>query len=178
MKNTPMGVLPQGAPSSPMLANLAARGLDESLSSFARDRGLVYTRYADDLTFSSIRDSVGEDMRNIRRNITSLIRRSRFKVNVEKTRVARPGAKKLVLGLLVDGDNPRSSREMRHRVDRLLHAVVKYGLGPTAAHEKFESAIGLYNHLSGLMSFFKDVDRPMWQRYQLAYEQIPPPLNA
>jgi len=47
------GVLPQGAPTSGALANEAARPLDSALATIARTRGLVYTRYSDDLTFSA-----------------------------------------------------------------------------------------------------------------------------
>ena len=49
----PLGVLPQGAPTSPMLSNLVARKLDERLIEYSDSNHLVYTRYADDLVFSS-----------------------------------------------------------------------------------------------------------------------------
>lgn len=51
-----IGVLPQGAPTSPMLSNLAAVSLDEELTVYADQHGIVYTRYADDLTLSASKD--------------------------------------------------------------------------------------------------------------------------
>ncbi|MDE0810946.1 MAG: reverse transcriptase domain-containing protein, partial [Alphaproteobacteria bacterium] len=54
-----LGVLPQGAPTSPMLANLAVRDLDERLTAIAKTYGVRYSRYADDLTFSTTRKSFG-----------------------------------------------------------------------------------------------------------------------
>ena len=169
------GVLPQGAPTSPMLSNLAARKLDESLSTFAFDNGFVYTRYADDITFSTVNLSRDKTIGEIYRQIVSLIRRSGFKENRNKTRIAGPGSKKIVLGLLVDGERPRLSREMYHRIDRHLYAAAKFGLAETAEHEGFESAFGFYNHLSGLVAFVKDVDEIRWSEFHMRMSAIKSP---
>jgi len=159
------GVLPQGAPTSPMLSNLAAKKLDDLLNAFASDNGFVYTRYADDITFSTVNLSRGKTIGEIYRQIVSRIRQSGFKENRNKTRIAGPGSKKIVLGLLVDGEHPRLSREMYHRIDRHLHAASKFGLTETAEHERFESSFGFYNHLSGLVAFVKDVDEVRWREF-------------
>jgi RNA-directed DNA polymerase len=81
-----LGVLPQGAPTSPMLANLAAADLDRKLQEFADHRGLTYTRYADDLTFSSARHpgSIAQVQHEIRRRIGL----GGFTENTEKRRVS------------------------------------------------------------------------------------------
>ncbi|HOH30365.1 MAG TPA: reverse transcriptase family protein, partial [Candidatus Hydrogenedentes bacterium] len=160
------GVLPQGAPTSPMLSNLAAKALDESLSAFALNNGFVYTRYADDITLSTVNLSRDKSIGEIHRQVVHMIHRSGFRANRKKTRIAGPGSRKVVLGLLVDGDIPRLSKEMYKRIDRHLHAAVKYGLAETAEHEGFESAFGLYNHLSGLVAFVKDVDTERWREFQ------------
>lgn len=120
-----MGVLPPGAPTSPMLSNLAARKLDESLDKYALDNGFVYTRYADDITISASNLASARLVGKIQRNIIRRIRQSGFKENTKKTGVAGPGSKKTVLSLLVDGCAPRLSREMYRRIDRLLYASTK-----------------------------------------------------
>jgi RNA-directed DNA polymerase len=170
-----MGVLPPGAPTSPMLSNLAARKLDESLDKYALDNGFVYTRYADDITISASNLASARLVGKIQRNIIRRIRQSGFKENTKKTGVAGPGSKKTVLSLLVDGCAPRLSREMYRRIDRLLYASTKYDLEPTAAHEGFESAYGFYNHSSGLIAFVKDVDRKRWENFSVRFKQIMPP---
>jgi len=173
-----MGVLPQGAPTSPMLSGLAARKLDDSLATYAADNGFIYTRYADDITISTSNLASARLVGKIQRNVVRRIRQSGFKENVKKTRVAGPGSKKVVLGLLVDGGAPRLSRETYHRIDRLLHASVKYDLAPTAAHEGFESAYGFYNHIAGLIAFVKDVDQERWKDFFERFKTINPPWGS
>lgn len=167
-----VGVLPQGAPTSPMLSNLAARELDERLFGFALANGFVYTRYADDITLSAIelpsRVSVGD----IHRQITHIVRTCGFRENKKKTRVAGPGSRKIVLGLLVDGDQPRISRETYNRIDRRLYAAQKFGIAETASHEGFDSAYGFYNHLAGLISFVNDVDKKRWADFDKRLSEI------
>ena len=167
------GVLPQGAPTSPMLSNLAAFSLDEKLTDFAEKNGFIYTRYADDLTLSAGGElpecmSIGD----IHRAVVGIIRKSSFHENKKKTRIAGPGSKKIVLGLLVDGLVPRLSKETYKRIDRHLHATQTYGLVAVAEHEKFDSAIGFYNHLAGLIAFVKDVDAVRWQEFHKQFSKI------
>lgn len=172
-----VGVLPQGAPTSPMLSNLAARKLDEALYGFALEHGLVYTRYADDITFSAGIRQQQQTIGKIHRSIVRLIRRAGFKENEKKTRVAGPGSKKVVLGLLVDGSEPRITKQTYSRIDRHLHASAKYGLPDVASHEGFDSAYGFFNHLSGLIAFVKDVDQRRWSDFSFRFKKIPIPWS-
>jgi len=75
-RNRLLGVLPQGAPSSPMLANLSALSLDKQLSQFAYQHGLTYSRYADDLTLSCVELKCSRSQ--IRSNVIRIIKRSGF----------------------------------------------------------------------------------------------------
>jgi RNA-directed DNA polymerase len=174
-RSGPVGVLPQGAPTSPMLSNLAARKLDESLQKFALENGFVYSRYADDITISASTFSKQQTVGGIHRSTIRLIRRAGFKENRSKTRVAGPGSKKIVLGLLVDGAEPRISKETYRRIDRHLHAATKFGLVETASHEGFDSAYGFFNHLTGLIAFVKDVDLKRWRDFSDRFARIGTP---
>ncbi|WP_420030645.1 reverse transcriptase family protein [Pseudomonas oryzihabitans] len=174
-----MGVLPQGAPTSPMLSNLAARNLDEALTAFSTQYGFVYTRYADDITLSSGGNlPEGISIGSIHRSVIGIIRKSGFRENPDKTRIAGPGSKKLVLGLLVDGEVPRVSKETLKRIDRHLHAAERYGLVDVAKHEKFDSPIGFYNHLEGLIAFVKDVERGRWEVLYDRFSKLQTPMNV
>lgn len=74
------GHLPQGAPTSSMIANLVFREADEAFLALAQDEGLVYTRYVDDLTFSG-----SHDFQSLGPTITNLISEHGFSRNHDKT---------------------------------------------------------------------------------------------
>ena len=159
-----------------MLSNLVAFGLDEKLFAFANQYGLTYTRYADDLTLSASGDlPKGISVGDIHRGVIGVIRKSGFRENKKKTRIAGPGSKKIVLGLLVDGDAPRISKETYKRIDRHLHATLKYGLNEVSVHEGFDSVVGFYNHLRGLIAYVKDVDHPRWIELKDRFSKVPTP---
>jgi len=94
------GRLPMGAPTSPILSNLASIPLDQDMEDYARDRGWVYTRYADDMTFSANEPITEAHFREIENWITAYD----FILNPTKKRFYGPDDKKEVTGLVV-GDS-------------------------------------------------------------------------
>jgi RNA-directed DNA polymerase len=173
-----IGVLPQGAPTSPMLSNLVAENVDTRLNDLAVKNGLVYTRYADDLTLSATNLPQKMSIGDIHRRIVGIIRTCGFRENEKKTRIAGPGSKKIVLGLLVDGERPRISKETYKRIDRHLYASERFGIAQTAGHEGFDSAYGFYNHLSGLVAFVNDVDEKRGEEFRKRMEKISIPWST
>ena len=93
--------LPQGAPTSPALANLCAFRLDLRLAGLARSLGATYTRYADDLAFSG-----GEDLarmaERVEIRVAAIAIEEGFAVNLRKTRVMRRGARQHLAGVVVN----------------------------------------------------------------------------
>lgn len=167
-----IGVLPQGAPTSPMLSNLVSIKLDELLYDYCRKNNFIYSRYADDLTFSASALPANKSIGKIQKEVIQIIRKGGFMENREKMRVAGPGSKKIVLGLLVDGEHPRISKDTYKRIDRHLYASEKYGIAEVATHEKFDSVYGFYNHLKGLLSYVKDVDFKKWEIFNEKWRRI------
>ena len=78
--------LPQGAPTSPALTNIAAFRLDCRLSGLARSAGAVYSRYADDLAFSGSED-FSRVVERFAAHATAIALQERFSVNHHKTRI-------------------------------------------------------------------------------------------
>lgn len=91
------GRLPMGTPTSPVLSNLACRALDRELSAFANDMLWAYTRYADDMSFSS-KQFINEEMVQ---SVRAIIRSHKFEPNLNKEQLFDPDEEKIVTGLLV-----------------------------------------------------------------------------
>ena len=92
--------LPQGAPSSPALANIITKPLDIMLSKLAKSNDITYTRYADDITFSS--KNLKFDMDLLLSKIKLRVQISGFLVNNNKTRVLRPHRRQSITGIVIN----------------------------------------------------------------------------
>ncbi len=75
--------------------------------------------------------------------------------NDAKTVIAPPGARRIVLGLLVDGSEPRLTRDFRNNLETHLHALTENHIGPERHRQarKFASLIGMRRHIGGLLAF-------------------------
>jgi RNA-directed DNA polymerase len=168
-----LGHLPQGAPTSPMLSNLAMHHFDKEVQDLSDERGLHYTRYSDDLIFST------SSIRLTRQRLSSFVS-AVFKImestglrpHTAKTVVAPPGARKVVLGLLVDRDLPRLSREFRSRLRQHFYFVEKYGSQAHACKRNFDSVWGLKHHLQGILSYARQIDPEFVQPYFSRFKKI------
>ena len=106
--------LPQGAPTSPALANLSAFSLDVRLSGLAHSFGAAYTRYADDLTFSGPA-AFSPSLRDFIPLVTQIIRQEHFRVNRRKRQVLRANRALVVTGVVVN----RKINVRRRQFERL-----------------------------------------------------------
>jgi hypothetical protein len=122
-------VLPQGAPTSPAISNLVCRRLDARLDGLARRNKGVYTRYADDLTFSF--KEAAPDLGRFRWWVDQVCHQEGFFVNQAKYRVIRDSQRQLVTGIVVN-DELRIPREDRRRFRALLHNCRQHGLASQA----------------------------------------------
>jgi RNA-directed DNA polymerase len=96
--STYKGKLPTGAPTSPVMANMVCLGLDYDLLRFCEAKGITYTRYADDLSFSSDNYFSEEHTSEIR----SLVGKHEFVINEKKFRLLSSKSKQTVTGLIVN----------------------------------------------------------------------------
>jgi RNA-directed DNA polymerase len=159
-KRAVVGHLPQGAPTSPMLANLAARKLDERLDELARAHGWVYTRYADDLAFSTRGPSTRGRAMTLAWQAERELLAFGLKANRQKTTILPPGARKILLGVLVDRGSPHLTRAFRNNIETHLYALTHPKIGPMAHRIRrgFASTIGMKRHVEGLVAFAHQID--------------------
>lgn len=94
-------VLPQGAPTSPVLTNVICQRIDFLLSGVAKRFGLKYSRYADDITFSSMHNVYQQDSEFLK-ELHRIIAEQGFYIKESKTRMQKEGHRQEVTGLLVN----------------------------------------------------------------------------
>jgi RNA-directed DNA polymerase len=116
--------LPQGAPTSPALANLAAFRLDRRLSGLAAALGLRYSRYADDLTFSGAHlRRRGAGMQEL---VATIVGEEGFALNRDKSVLRTRAARQSVCGVVVNAA-PNVSRAEYDRLKAILHNAARHG---------------------------------------------------
>lgn len=96
-----VNVLPQGSPASPLITNAICDKLDHRMKGVAKRFGLHYSRYADDMTFSSMHNVYREGS-DFRCEIQRLIEQQGFRMNEKKTRLQKRGTRQEVTGLTVN----------------------------------------------------------------------------
>ncbi len=117
--------LPQGAPTSPALANLAAFRLDLRLAGLAEALGARYTRYADDLAFSF--DRADHQRSRFEDTVSVIAREEGFAIATHKTRWMRPHQRQLLGGLVINHEAQIPRRDYEH-IRALLHRASRDGL--------------------------------------------------
>ncbi|WFF08349.1 reverse transcriptase family protein [Micromonospora sp. WMMD1076] len=119
------GHLPQGAPTSPALANLCAYRLDRRLTGLADAFEVTYTRYADDLAFSG--DLTTRQARGLIAAVTDIARDEGLPVHPAKTRVRGRADRQLLAGLVVN-HHPATPRDEYDQLRAILHNAARTGL--------------------------------------------------
>ena len=133
------GVLPQGAPTSPIISNMICARLDAKLQQLAKGHQCTYSRYADDITLSTNRSKFPSALASlsdigqieIGNELSAVIQENGFQANPKKTRLQVKQQRQEVTGLTVNR-YPNVQRRYVKQVRAMLHAWQKYGLDSTA----------------------------------------------
>jgi RNA-directed DNA polymerase len=178
--NVAEGFLPQGAPTSPMLSNLIMRPIDEKLKDLAKTYRFSYTRYADDLAFSSTQNLTLEKVKRLKAAVLSVLLTAGFKANKRKTVIRSPGARRIVLGILVDGDVPRLAKEYNAALRQHLFYLSSSSHGPSKHAEARNTSVStLYHHIRGKIAWAERIEPKFGRACLEKFETVVwPPLDA
>ena len=158
--------LPQGAPSSPALANLAAFRLDCRLDGLANAVGADYTRYADDLLFSGGTD-FARRVNGFVTTASSIIIEEGFHPNHRKTRVMRQSQKQHAAGLVLN-DTPNIDRRDFDRLKAILTNCVRHG--PESQNRQNHRDFAA--HLSGRLAWIRYISPAKEAKLRALFDQI------
>ncbi len=152
--------LPQGAPTSPAITNILCRRLDRRMQKIADECGFVYTRYADDLTFSTSGKSK-QNICNVLRRSESVVAHEGLELHPEKTRVLRKSRQQEVTGIVVNEKLSLDRKELK-RFRAVLFQVEKDG--PDGKH--WGKSPDVIASLKGFTNYLQMVDPAKAADYQ------------
>ena len=177
-------VLPQGAPTSPILTNMVCRNLDRKLNWIAKKHQAVYTRYADDITFSSERNIFKDDSSFIKELRMVIEKEQGFKINSDKTRLQSSKYRQEVTGLVVNEKVNVTKRYIK-QIRMWLYLWETYGYDKAYScflhdyiadkgHVKHNTA-KMENVISGKLEYLKMVvgkESPLFLKLNQRFEKL------
>lgn len=175
--------LPQGAPTSPLLTNAVCDTLDRRLGGLAKRFGLHYSRYADDITFSSMHN-VYQEGSEFRRELERIITGQNFRINAKKTRLNHRSQRQEVTGLTVS-DKVNVTRKYVKDVRAILHIWERFGVNAaiSAFYPRYKAEKGyrekaepnIENVIKGKLCYLKMVkgdNDPVYLKLKTQFDRI------
>ncbi|MCI3937092.1 reverse transcriptase family protein [Chryseobacterium aahli] len=164
-------ILPQGCPSSPMLANIIASKMDYRFEELGKKMSFSYSRYADDLTFSIKGNGILPTLSFINKIITE----ENFHVNTDKTRYMLKGQKQYVTGLTIT-NGVHTSKKYRKKIARHIHFCRRFGVEVHLNRIRKDflgySTLNFHDWLYGHICFINSVDKEYSQKLLTDFNKI------
>ena len=186
--------LPQGSPCSPVISNMVAAQMDSDLAQFSASQYCLYTRYADDITISTKRDSLSPQIARypssrgtgqviLGDRLLDILEGHNFRINRFKTRLQSHWTRQMCTGLIVNGKDVSVPRAYVRRLRSLLHHWAKNGwedaalaLASEEGRRSFTERTGLENHVRGRLDYIMMVrgpEDPVYQQMAEKFQAIP-----
>lgn len=159
------GALPQGAPTSPILANMICYNLDKKMIELAKENRCIYSRYCDDITLSTNLNSFpsllvtyykDQDYVDLSPELYKIVNGSGFIVNTNKTRLAEKNKCQMVTGIIVN-KKLNLKRKYYRNLRAILYNCKKEGLLATALKNGLKNETELLNFILGKMAYYQSV---------------------
>ncbi len=152
--------LPVGAPTSSHIANACFLPVDKNIRSLCNACGVDYTRYVDDLTFSSYSR---ETLKIIENEVKKILIFYGYKTNKNKTKYISDNKRQNILGLVVNNYKVRLSKDFKRKIRAMLHSYfVFYGSSKDIKHLAWNET--REQSLKGYLSYIKHTDSAFYNR--------------
>lgn len=173
---TYQGKLPIGAPTSPVISNFVCLSLDHDLSTFCKEHNLAFSRYADDLTFSSDIAITNDQIFDI----INIIKKNHFEINPKKLRLKSNNRKQIVTGLTVN-EKVNVDRKLLKKIRAMLHDFTRNGID-TATQKHFNISTTATVHrakfiqrLEGYINFIglvRGKNDALYLKYKMSFDEM------
>lgn len=181
------GWLPQGAPTSPLISNMICFRLDRELFHFAKSARCIYTRYADDITFSSFQppsalfegstpESGNFDPEILSKKLSSIVLDNGFAINPDKSHYASRASRQIVTGIKVN-DGLNLDRKYIRNIGAMLYNVQRHGVEATkeVMASKYGISTNIAFHLHGKINWVGHVkgrSDPVYRRLATRFNAL------
>ena len=148
--------------------------MDWEIQRYAKENDITYSRYADDLTFSS-----NSEMSQLIPEITSIVNKYDFSINSEKTQTFAYGEPKFITGLVVQNGNVRIPKRYKRELRKEIHFCQKFGVLIHLQNSNATHFVNYREHLYGKAyyvhmiepdigeKFLDELDKISWPEYML-----------
>lgn len=161
------GHLPQGAPTSPQLSNIVCRSLDRDFMEFSEKHDLVYSRYADDITFSG-----NHDLNNLLFYVKEIIQNHGFEINERKTRLYTGKRRKIVTGLIVKEDGLCVPRNYKRKLRQEIYYCKKFGVTQHLRNTNTLKVVNFKEFMYGKAYYIKMVEPNAGEKFLKQLDEI------
>lgn len=160
--------LPQGAPTSPTLANMVFSSVDRDILKYTNENNLVYSRYADDITISG-----ANEIQMHLDNVIRIVEKSGYVINKKKTHVMNSKTGKKVTGLSV-GTQVKVPNRFKRRLNQEIYYCKKFGVSFHLRHSSsnHDKMINYDGYLYGMAYFIKMVEPQTGEYYLEQLDEI------
>lgn len=164
------GHLRQGTRCSPAVANLVCQHLDVDLIQFAKGNDLIYTRYADDLTFSTQARIERSDESRLVKGLDELVESRGFELRKDSCYLQKRGRSQFVTGLsIADPHKPRLPRQLKKRLRLIMYYVEKYGFTDHFDHSDGRSLVVTKGGIWGMIRFVNSIEPALAEKLRAQY---------
>lgn len=173
-----IGHLPQGAPTSPVLANLVCQNLDTEIQNLVDQLNLnYYSRYADDIIISGNFTNKKSAISCIH-EVSKILRKYGFKTNFLKTKYCGAGDRKIITGICINDESQlRVPVEYKSKIRQEIYYIKKFGLLNHCEKLKISNPLNYILRLDGKINYIKKIEPEKGNIYMQNLENAIPNIS-